>query len=103
MSSRIEQSEVDKQFAESIKSARNFLGWNQSIVADKMRAAGFSHYYQTTVCRNEADGRTIPLGEAITLASILGVTIEGSPGLSYADGYKAGINAACESLAALNK
>ena len=102
MSNRIEQSEADKQFAENIKSARNFLGWNQSIVADKMRAAGFSNYYQTTVYRNEAGGRTIPLGEALALSSILGITIEGTPALSYRDGYKAGINAARESLAALN-
>lgn len=103
MSNRVEPSEVDRNFAKNLKSARESLQWNQAAVADRMRTEGFSHYYQTTVQRNESGKRSIPLGEALALASLLGVTIGDSPGLSYADGYKAGINAACESLAALNK
>ena len=102
MSSRVERSDADKDFAEKLISARTFLGWSQSYVADRMRESKFSQYHQQTVQKNESNNRAIPVGEAIALAGILGISIQESAGLSYADGYRAGINRARESLAALN-
>lgn len=102
MSAHNDPNGTERHFASKLYAARKSARLSQSVMADRMRESGFPNYYQQTVTRNETGKRSIPLGEALVLASILGVSIEGSSVLSYEDGYRAGINAARESLAALN-
>lgn len=62
-------------FRESMKRRREMLGVNQTELARRMKASGYS-FHQQTIQRVEAGERPIRLDEAYAIAEILDTTVE---------------------------
>lgn len=75
---------AEESLADRVRLARTERGWSQADLAERMRAVGFS-WHQTTVSRVEGRTQTISLNEAIALAAMFGLALDGSapPQRSY--------------------
>lgn len=67
---------VDSTFIKNMKVARNGRGWSQAEFARRLREAGLSNFYQTTLSRVENGDRELRLAETEVIADVLGVEAE---------------------------
>lgn len=67
--------ELETNFAANMKKSRENLGLSQSEVAIRMQQAGWAGFRQATVSRVEKMERTVRLGEAYSIARILGLAL----------------------------
>jgi transcriptional regulator with XRE-family HTH domain len=66
--------QMDKQFAEGVREARQHAALSQEQVAEKMRELGFE-MSQPVVGKIERGERKVTVGEAMALAEVLGVNV----------------------------
>lgn len=64
-----------QRFAVNLKAAREHAGLSQRELAARMNELGFRSFYQQTIGKIEAAGRTVSVGEADKLAQACGVSI----------------------------
>jgi transcriptional regulator with XRE-family HTH domain len=70
-----DEADPDAVFARRVRQLRESAGLTQRQVADQMTGAGY-RMHQTTIAKIEADDpRPVYVGEAVTLARILGVSL----------------------------
>jgi transcriptional regulator with XRE-family HTH domain len=62
---------AEQRFATNLRAARDRAGLSQRVLAAQMRQMGFRHMHQQTIAQIEAGTRSVRLGEADALASIL--------------------------------
>lgn len=65
----------ETQFRVSVKDLREQRKWSQGELARRMAAEGWTDFHQTTISRIEKGARPVRLGEARTLARLLGADV----------------------------
>ena len=95
----------DVAFADAMREQRMRMGWNQCELVKRLREEGLG-YHQTTVSRIEKGDQQVPLGAALVIARVLGISIDELNGSvredgGFAAGYRAGIDAAAKAVADL--
>lgn len=66
----------EEAFRRSVAKLREAKGWSQNRLAQELQEAGLSEYRQATVARLENGQRTLKLGEARVIASVLHTSVE---------------------------
>ena len=65
----------DQDFARLLRVERLIAGLTQEQVVEKMSALGYSNFHQATVFKIEAGKRRVTVGEAHSLAQVLGIPL----------------------------
>lgn len=68
--------DVEAHIGHRVRQMRQQRGWSQRELADRMSAAGFTVWRQTTVAKTEVAERPLRVNEAVALAALFGMTIE---------------------------
>lgn len=65
----------DEDFARLLRVERLIAGLTQEQVVEEMNALGYSNFHQATVFKIEAGKRRVTVGEAHSLAQVLGIPL----------------------------
>lgn len=66
----------DQWFARELASHRKQSGMTQEVLARGMRELGHSKFSRSAIAKIETDARWVTVGEAIDLASIVGLSLD---------------------------
>lgn len=67
--------DIDTTFGAVVQEQRLAAGLSLQTCAERLQAAGLSHFHRTTVDRVERGERALKLSEAVTIASVLDIDL----------------------------
>ena len=68
---------VDKQFGQGLKKVREERHWTQPQMADMLSDKGIAPMHSTTLAKIEAGTRSVRINEAVAIADLFGLSLDG--------------------------